>query len=75
MVLPKKTICRVDVVGNNRLITHRILHIPTYHHFTDWQAKAHERIKYVDSKIAEIMVEQEISGRDYEVFVYVMSNG
>ena len=74
-VINKKTVCRVEVVINNRVVNERVLNIPTYPELRDWQTVVNNRENYLNKKISEIRADYDLLGVDYDVAVYVMSKG
>ena len=73
-VINKKTICRVEVVANNKVIAQSVLNIPAYPE-TIWQTKVDWRCKYLNKKVMEIKGDYNLLKIDYDVVVYVMSKG
>ena len=72
-IINKKTVCRVEVLINNKTINERILNIPTYPEFKNWQTKIENRKSYLNKKVNEIRADYDLLGVCYEVAVYVMS--
>ena len=72
-VINKKTVCRVEVIANNRVIAQTFLNIPSYPELKDWQTIVNNRERYLNKKVREIKADYNLLRIDYDVVVYVMS--
>ena len=74
-VINKKTVCRVEVVKNNKVLAERSFNIPAYPELRFFEKIVENRKIYLDKKLNEIIYDCNRFMVDYELVVYLMSKG